>query len=98
MLDAVVDAALEDAGDPPALAALRELPPALRRLAVQRVADRTVGGRAPAIGHRTAELLALHEGGALDVGGGLRAEVRSGALRFGASSGPAAPHRDPAPP
>ena len=38
------------------------------------------------------------EGGALDVGGGLRAEVRGGALRFGASRGPAAPHPDPAPP
>jgi tRNA(Ile)-lysidine synthase len=91
VLDAVVDAALEDAGDPPAVAPLRELPPALRRLAVQRVADRTAGGQAPAIGHRAAELLALDEGGALDVGGGLRAEVRGGALRFGTSRGPAAP-------
>jgi len=98
VLDAVVDAALAEAGDPPALQALRGLPPALRRLAVQRLADRTVGGRAPAIGHRTAELLALAEGGALDVGGGLRAEVRGGALRFGASQGRAAPRPDPARP
>jgi len=97
VLDAVVDAALEEAGDPPALAGLRALPPALRRLCLQRVADRAVGGRAPAVGHRTAEVLALGEGGALDVGGGLRAEVRGGAVRFGASRGPAAPHRDPAP-
>jgi tRNA(Ile)-lysidine synthase len=96
VLDAVVDAALAEAGDPPALQALRGLPPALRRLAVQRVADRTVGGQAPAIGHRTAEVLALAEGGSLDVGGGLRAEVRGGALRFGASRGPAAPHSSPA--
>ena len=92
VLDAVVDAALAGAGDPPALAALRELPPALRRLAVQRVADRAVGGQAPAIGHRAAEVLALPDGGALDVGRGLRAEVRGGALRFGGSRGPAAPH------
>ena len=98
VLDAVVDAALAEAGDPPALQALRGLPPALRRLAVQRVADRTVGGQAPAIGHRTAEVLALAEGGSLDVGGGLRAEARNGALRFGASRGRAAPHPHPAPP
>ncbi len=34
VLDAIVDDALAGAGDPPALAALRELPPALRRLAL----------------------------------------------------------------
>jgi tRNA(Ile)-lysidine synthase len=98
VLDAVVDEALAGAGDPPALAALRELPPPLRRLGLQRLADRAAGGQAPAVGHRTAEVLALDEGGALDVGGGLRAEVRGGALRFGRSRGPAAPHPDPAPP
>jgi tRNA(Ile)-lysidine synthase len=98
VLDAVVDAALAEAGDPPALDALRALPPALRRLAVQRLADRTAGGQAPAVGHRTEEVLALAEGGSLDVGGGLRAEARGGALRFGASRGPAAPHPHPAPP
>jgi tRNA(Ile)-lysidine synthase len=99
VLDAVLDAALAEAGDPPALAALRELPMALRRLALQRLADRAAPADAvaPAIGHRTAEVLALGEGGALDVGGGLRAEVRGGALRFGPSRGPAAPHRHPAP-
>jgi len=46
------------------------------------------------IGHRTEEVLALAEGGALDVGGGLRAQVRGGAVKFGASRGPAAPHPD----
>jgi tRNA(Ile)-lysidine synthase len=97
VLDAVVDQALAEAGDPPALQALRELPPALRRLALQRLADRAAGGQAPAIGHRTTEVLALAEGGALDVGGGLRAEVRAGALTFGGSRGPAAPHPDRAP-
>jgi tRNA(Ile)-lysidine synthase len=91
VLDAVVDAALAEAGDPPALPALRALPPALRRLAVQRIADRAAGGQAPAIGHRTADVLALREGGTLDVGAGLRAEVSGGVLRFGASRGPAAP-------
>jgi tRNA(Ile)-lysidine synthase len=93
VLDAAVDAALAAAGDPPARDALRALPPPLRRLALQRLADRAAEpGRAPAVGHRTAEVLALAEGGALDVGGGLRAGVRDGAVRFGASRGPAAPH------
>ena len=96
VIDAVVDDALARAGDPPALAALRELPSPLRRLALQRLADGAApGGRAPAIGHRAGEVLALAEGGALDVGGGLRAEVNGGALRFGASRGPAAPHPRP---
>jgi tRNA(Ile)-lysidine synthase len=89
VLDAAVDEALAAAGDPPAIGALRELPAALRRLAVQRLAGRT------AVGHRTDEILALREGGALDVGEGLRAEIRGGALRFGRSEGRAAPHRPP---
>ena len=97
VLEAVLDAALAEAGDPPALSALRALAPALRRLALQRLADRSVGGRAPAIGHRTEEVLALEEGGVLDVGGGLRVGNHAGTVRFGASRGPAAPHPDPAP-
>jgi len=95
VLDAAVATALHRAGDPPAAAVLAALPPALARLAVQALADVAAGGLAPAIGHRTAEVLALREGGALDVGGGLRATVRGGALRFVASAGPAAP-RPPA--
>ena len=86
VLDAVVQDALAAAGDPPRMAALRALPPAVARLAVQRLA-----GEGPAIGHRTGEILALPEGAALDAGGGLRAEVRGGALRFVASAGRAAP-------
>jgi tRNA(Ile)-lysidine synthase len=89
VLDGVLDAALADAGDPPAVAALRALPPALRRLAVQRLAGATPVAR------RTDEILALREGGALDLGAGLRAEVRAGTLRFGASAGRAAPRRGP---
>ena len=97
VLDAAVDDALTAAGDPPARDALRALPPALRRLALQRLADRAAGGQAPAIGNRATEVLALEEGGALDVGGGLRAEIRGGALCFGASRGPAAPRPRRAP-
>ena len=79
VLDAAVDAVLAEAGDPPSLAHLRALPAALARLVVVRVA----GGAA--VGHRTAEILALAEHGALDVGGGLRARIEGGRLRFGAT-------------
>jgi tRNA(Ile)-lysidine synthase len=89
VLDDVVDAALRDAGDPPRIEALRALPPALRRLAVQRLAGRTP------VGERTEEILALGDGGALDVGAGLRAEIAGGTLRFGRSEGRAAPRRAP---
>jgi tRNA(Ile)-lysidine synthase len=98
VLDAIVEDVLVRAGSPPSLAALRELPPALRRLALQRLADSAAGGAGPAIGHRTAEVMALAEGGALDVGGGLRAAIRGGALEFGTSQGPAAPRPDRARP
>ena len=97
VLDGVLDAALAEAGDPPAVAALAALPPALRRLALQRLADRAASGHAPAVGHRAQEVLALGEGGALDLGGGLRAAVRRGALTFGPSVGRAAPRRGAAP-
>jgi tRNA(Ile)-lysidine synthase len=76
VLDEVVTAALAEAGDPPAVEALRALPPALARLAVLRLA----GGAA--IGHRTSEILALSDGQALDVGGGLRARIERGRVEF----------------
>ena len=82
VLDAAVAVVLVQAGDPPALARLAALPPALARLAVQALADRAGGGRAPAIGHRTEEILGLGAAGALDVGAGLRALVQDGRLRF----------------
>ena len=62
-----------------ALEDLRALPPALARLVVQRLAD-AAGG--PAVSHRTEEILALAEHGALDVGGGLRARIEHGRLQF----------------
>ena len=79
VLDAAVAAVLAEAGSPPSLARLRALPPALARLAVQRLAD-AAGG--PAVSHRTAEILGLAEHGALDVGGGLRARIERGRLEF----------------
>jgi tRNA(Ile)-lysidine synthase len=90
VLETVVDAALEETGGE--VAQLAALPPALARLAVQRLADRA-GGRPPAVGPRTEEILALGGAGgtaALDVGGGLRAVVEYGCLRFerGAAEAP----------
>ena len=83
VLDAAVDAALAAATG---LAALRALPPALGRLCLQRLADEAApGGRAPAVGPRAEEILALGAAGgsaALDLGGGLRAVVEYGRLRF----------------
>jgi tRNA(Ile)-lysidine synthase len=76
VLDAAVTAVLAEAGDPPAVTHLRALPPALARLVVVRLA-----GGAP-VGHRTDEILALAEHGALDVGGGLRARIEGGRLQF----------------
>ena len=74
--DAAVDAVLTEAGEPPPLAVLRALPPALARLVMVRLA-----GGAP-VGHRADEILALGEHGALDVGGGLRARIERGCLEF----------------
>ena len=62
----------------PDVARLAALPPALRRLTVQAMAGRPVGAR-------TDEILALGARGgtaALDLGGGLRAVVEYGRLRF----------------
>jgi len=81
------------APDPPDVARLAALPPALARLAVQALADRSGG---PAVSARTEEILALGARGgtaALDVGGGVRAVVEYGRLRFEAG----APPPDPVP-
>jgi tRNA(Ile)-lysidine synthase len=89
---AVLDEVVGAAAEPPEVARLAALPSALRRLAVQWLADRGAGGRAPALAGRVDEILALGAGGgsaSLDVGGGLRAVVEYGVLRFAA--GPPAP-------
>ncbi|MEA2291632.1 MAG: tRNA(Ile)-lysidine synthase [Solirubrobacteraceae bacterium] len=76
-----------------AVASLAALAPALRRLAVQALADgAAAAGPAPAVGARADEILRLGAGGgtaALDVGGGLRAVVEYGRLRFEVSRAPA---------
>ena len=72
VLDAVVDQALTDD-----LERLRELPPALARLVLRRLAD------APVSRCRADDILRARSGSAsLDVGGGLRAVVEYGRVRF----------------
>jgi tRNA(Ile)-lysidine synthase len=82
VLDALVDAELQ--GDCEiALARLRELLPALARLVIQRLADGAAGAPAPGTARRLREVLALRDGGALDLPHGVRASVSDGILRFG---------------
>lgn len=80
VLDAVVAEAVRELGGGPAvlLAALREHPPAVRRLVLRELAGRTLSTR------ELDEILALGERGSksLDLGGGLRAVSEYGTLRF----------------
>jgi len=66
------------------LARLRELPAALRRLVVQRLADLATDRPVPGIASRADELAALRELGtaSLDLGSGVRAVSDYGVLRF----------------
>ena len=66
------------------LARLRELPAALQRLAVQRLADLAAERPAPGIAARGGELAALSDRGtaSLDLGSGVRAVAEYGVLRF----------------
>jgi tRNA(Ile)-lysidine synthase len=94
VLDAAVAEAIEDLGGGPAvsLAALREKPPALRRLVLRRLAEEAAreplaaGAAAPrALSRREADqVLALGDRGTktIDLGGGLRAVAEYGTLRF----------------
>ncbi|MFL5824423.1 MAG: tRNA lysidine(34) synthetase TilS [Solirubrobacteraceae bacterium] len=81
VLDALVDEALGDRHEIE-LAALRDLPTALQRLVVQRLADDAAGGPAPGTARRVEELTALGRNAALDLPGGVRAVIRDGMLRF----------------
>jgi tRNA(Ile)-lysidine synthase len=83
VLDQAVDAVLRGASEIE-LATLRELPAALRRLVVQRLADEAAGGPAAGVGRRADEVARLREHGtaALDLPGGVRATVRRGLVTF----------------
>ena len=95
VLDAVLDAALAEAGEPPAAAALRALPPALRRLALQRLADAPrAGGRAARSATARTRCSRSPRAARSTSAAGCAprcAAVRSGSAR---AAGPAAPHRD----
>jgi tRNA(Ile)-lysidine synthase len=75
------------------IARLAALPPALARLAVIRLAEDAAGEPVAGVGGRGAELIALASAGGsaqLDVGGGVRAVVEYGVLRFARHSDGAA--------
>ena len=81
VLDEVVAAAL--AGRTAiARADLAALPPALGRLVVRRLAEDATGALCARAAGRLAEILALPDPGALDVGDGARAIVRAGSVAF----------------
>lgn len=84
LLDALVDAELAG-GETIELARLAEMPRALARLVLVRLAERARGGLAPHAGDYVEELLALsaRRGTAeLHVGGGVGAVLRGGRLRM----------------
>jgi tRNA(Ile)-lysidine synthase len=80
-LDAVVDDLLGE-GEAVPLDRLRAAHPALARLAVRRLAERTLDARAPRVLGRADEVLSLGPDAALDLGDGARARVRGGVLSF----------------
>jgi tRNA(Ile)-lysidine synthase len=85
VLDGLVDAELGANGSERGtieLSRLAELPPALRRLVVQRLADRAAGRPVPGAANHADQVAALRRTGTamLDLGGGVRAVVERGVL------------------
>jgi tRNA(Ile)-lysidine synthase len=86
VLDSLVDAELGANGSERGtieLSRLSELPRALRRLVVQRLADAAAGRPVPGAANHADEVAALRRTGTakLDLGGGVRAVVERGVLR-----------------
>jgi tRNA(Ile)-lysidine synthase len=80
-----------EAGGVIAAEALVELPPALRRLALRALAERAAGAPVPLGRERAAAIWRLAqdpEGGVIELGGGVEAQIEQGHVRF--RSGPAA--------
>jgi tRNA(Ile)-lysidine synthase len=85
VLDALVDAELGANGSERGtieLSRLAELPPALRRLVVQRLADRAAGRPVPGAANHADQVAGLRRTGTakLDLGGGVRAVAERGVL------------------
>jgi tRNA(Ile)-lysidine synthase len=86
VLDALVAAEIDGSGDADrgtiSLERLAELPPALRRLVVQQLADRAAGRPVPGAARHADEVAALRRTGRamLDLGGGVRAVAERGVL------------------
>lgn len=80
-LDAVVDELLGE-GNAIEMSRLRDVHPAIARLAVRSLAERTLDARAPRVLGRADEVLSLGPDAALDLGDGARARVRRGVLSF----------------
>ena len=87
VLDALVDAELDGSGEAPrraiTLERLGQLPPALRRLVVQRLADAAAGRPVAGAARHAEEVAGLRRTGTamLDLGGGVRAVAERGLLR-----------------
>jgi tRNA(Ile)-lysidine synthase len=80
-----------EAGGVVAAEALAELPPALRRLALRALAERAAGAPVPLGRERAAAIWRLvqdPEGGVIELGAGVEAQVEQGHVRF--RTGPAA--------
>ncbi len=99
LLERIVLESLGDAGAGPGDVAveakrLAELEPALRRLGLRALAERAAG-RAIAMGRdRAAEIMRLgesHEGGVVELGGGVRAVCEAGLIHFETGTADAAP-------
>lgn len=87
VLDALVEAEIEGSNGSPrgaiTLERLAALPPALRRLVIQQLADRAAGRPVPGAARHAEEVASLRRTGTamLDLGGGVRAISERGVLR-----------------
>jgi len=86
VLDSLVDSELAGAGEVPrgtvSLTRLAEMPVALRRLVVQRLADGAAGRPVAGAARHAEEVAALSRGGSMvDLGSGVRAVLESGVVR-----------------
>jgi hypothetical protein len=81
VLEALVDQVLQGREEIE-LMRLRELPAALRRLVLQRLADAAAGGPAPGTARRAEEVIAMTDRAMLDLPHGVRAVTEGGIVRF----------------